>query len=92
MERDLSIFFGVIKSCAGQKIMSTKYKVKLNKLGEMMNDLLMKVIMHKEIYNDVFKLREKLDEICSLAKQDKSISLKQSRYFMALAYKKNWKK
>jgi len=72
--------------------MNTKCKVKLNKLQEMMNDLLMKVITHKEIYNDVFKLRNKLDEICSLAKQDKSLSTKQGKYFMALAFKKNWKK
>ena len=72
--------------------MNTKCKVKLNKLQEMMNDLLMKVITHKEIYNDVFKLRNKLDEICSLAKQDKSLSAKQGKYFMALAFKKNWKK
>ena len=67
--------------------MDTKCKVKLNKLGEMMNDLLMKVSDKKEIYNDVFKLREKLDEICGLAKQDKSVSSKQVKYFMALAFK-----
>ena len=72
--------------------MNTKCKVKLNKLQEMVSDLLMKVTNQKEIYNDVFKLREKLDEICSLAKQDKSVSLKQGKYFMALAFKKNWKK
>ena len=72
--------------------MSTKYKVKLNKLGEMINSLLMKVTDQKEIYNDVFKLREKLDEICSLAKQDKSISLKQGKYLMALAFMKKFKK
>ena len=71
--------------------MNTKCKVKLNKLGEMMNDLLMKVSDKKEIYNDVFKLREKLDEICSLAKQDKSVSSKQVKYFMALAFKKDFK-
>tara|TARA_Y100000758_G_scaffold218729_1_gene157463 strand:+ start:206 stop:475 length:270 start_codon:yes stop_codon:yes gene_type:complete len=71
--------------------MDTKCKVKLNKLGEMMNDLLMKVTDKKEIYNDVFKLREKLDEICSLAKQDKSVSSKQARYFMAMAFKKKFK-
>ena len=71
--------------------MNTKCKVKLNKLGEMMNDLLMKVTDKKEIYNDVFKLRNKLDEICSLAKQDKSVSPKQAKYFMAMAFKKNFK-
>ena len=65
--------------------MNTKCKVKMNKLGEMINALLMKVTDKKEIYNDVFKLREKLDEICSLAKQDKSTSSKQTKYFMALA-------
>jgi hypothetical protein len=80
----------LIRKCAGY--MNTKCKVKLNKLGDMMNDLLMKVTDKKEIYNDVFKLREKLDEICSLAKQDKSLSYKQGKYFMALAFKKNWKK
>ena len=71
--------------------MNTKCKVKLNKLGEMMNDLLMKVTDKKEMYNDVFKLREKLDEICSLAKQDKSLSIKQGKYFMAMALKNKTK-
>jgi len=75
-----------------QKIMSTKYKVKLNKLGEMINSLLMKVTDKKEIYNDVLKLREKLDEICGLVKQDKSISPKQVKYFKAMAFKENFKK
>jgi hypothetical protein len=69
--------------------MNVKCKVKMNKLGEMMNNLLIKVSDKKEIYNDVFKLREKLDEICSLAKQDKSVSSKQAKYFMALAFKGN---
>jgi len=71
--------------------MSTKYRVKMNKLGEMMNDLLIKVSGKKEIYNDVFKLREKHDEICSLVKNDKLVSSKQAKYFMALAFKKKFK-
>jgi uncharacterized protein with PhoU and TrkA domain len=71
--------------------MNTKCKVKLNKLGEMMNDLSMKVIDKKEIYDDVFKMREKLDEICTLVKQDKSVSSKQAKYFMAMAFKKKFR-
>tara|TARA_R110000751_G_scaffold131674_1_gene234053 strand:- start:27 stop:221 length:195 start_codon:yes stop_codon:yes gene_type:complete len=63
----------------------------MNKLGEMMNDLLIKVSGKKEIYNDVFKLREKHDEICSLVKNDKLVSSKQAKYFMALAFKKKFK-
>ena len=64
----------------------------MNKLGEMINNLLMKVVDKKELYGDVLQLREKHDAICSLVKNDKSVSLKQGKYFMALAYKKNWKK
>ena len=73
--------------------MNTKCKAKMNKLGEMMNDLLIKVSTNKEIYNDVLKLREKLDAICSLVKNDKSVSAKQAGYFMAMAFKgKKFKK
>jgi hypothetical protein len=71
--------------------MSTKYRAKMNKLGEMINNLLMKVIDNKELYGDVLQLREKHDAICSLVKKDKTISLKQGKYFMALAFKKDFK-
>ena len=71
--------------------MNTKCKAKINKLGEMINDLLMKVIENKELYGDVYKLREKHDAICSLVKKDKSLSIKQGKYFMAMAFKKDFK-
>ena len=71
--------------------MSTKYRAKMNKLGEMINNLLMKVVDNKELYGDVLQLREKHDAICSLVKKDKTISLKQGKYFMALAFKKDFK-
>ena len=71
--------------------MDTKCKAKINKLGEMINDLLMKVIENKELYGDVYKLREKHDAICSLIKKDKSVSSRQAKYFMARAFKtKQW--
>ena len=67
--------------------MDTKCKANINKLGEMINDLLMKVVENKELYGDVFKLREKHEAICNLVKKDKSVSPKQAKYFMALAFK-----
>ena len=39
--------------------MDTKCKAKINKLGEMISALLMKVVENKELYGDVYKLREK---------------------------------
>jgi len=71
--------------------MSTKYRAKMNKLGEMINNLLAKVCENKELYNDVLQLREKHDAICSLVKKDKSLSIKQGKYFMAMAFKKDFK-
>ena len=71
--------------------MNTKCKAKINKLGEMINDLLIKVSENKEIYGDVYKLREKHDAICGLVKKDKSLSIKQGKYFMAMAFKNKTK-
>ena len=71
--------------------MSTKYRVKMNKLGEMINNLMAKVCENKELYDDVFQLREKHDAICGLVAKDKSISIKQGKYFMAMAFKKDFK-
>ena len=71
--------------------MNTKCKAKINKLGEMINDLLMKVIENKELYGDVYKLREKYDAICGLVKKDKSLSIKQGKYFMAMSFKNKTK-
>ena len=45
---------------------------------------------NKELYGDVLQLREKHDAICSLVKKDKTISLKQGKYFMAIAFKKDF--
>ena len=73
--------------------MDTKCKAKINKLGEMISALLMKVVENKELYGDVYKLREKHDAICSLIKKDKSVSSRQAKYFMARAFKtKQWEK
>ena len=68
--------------------MSTKCKVKLNKLGEMINDILIKVSENKQItYSDIFKLKEKHNAICILFKG--SSTKKQGGYFKYLAFIKN---
>ena len=84
-----------VKKATDQKgiNMDTKCKAKINKLGEMISALLMKVVENKELYGDVYKLREKHDAICSLIKKDKSVSSRQAKYFMARAFKtKQWEK
>ena len=60
--------------------MDTKCKAKINKLGEMISALLMKVVENKELYGDVYKLREKHDAICSLIKKDKLRAAKYENY------------
>ena len=69
--------------------MNTKIKAKINKLGEMINSLLIKVSENKEIYNDVFKLQEKHSAICTLIRSTKSVGDKQGSYFRYLAFVKN---
>ena len=71
--------------------MDIKCKAKVNKLGEMINALLMKTIEDKELYGDVYKLREKHDELCVLIKKDKSVSIKQARFFKARAFERSGK-
>ena len=71
--------------------MDTKCKAKVNKLGEMINALLMKVATNQELYPDVYQLREKHDEICILIKKDKSVSYKQARFFKARAFERSGK-
>jgi hypothetical protein len=71
--------------------MDTKCKAKVNKLGEMINALLMKTTEDKKLYEDVYKLREKHDELCVLIKKDKSISIKQARFFKARAFERSGK-
>jgi hypothetical protein len=71
--------------------MDTKCKAKVNKLGEMINALLMKTTEDKKLYDDVYKLREKHDELCVLIKKDKSISIKQARFFKARAFERSGK-
>ena len=79
--------------CSGirKENMDTKCKAKVNKLGEMINAVLMKVVKNKELYDDVYQLREKHDEICILIKKDKSISPKQARFFKARAFERSGK-
>ncbi len=71
--------------------MDTKCKAKVNKLGEMINALLMKTTEDKKLYEDVYKLREKHDELCVLIKKDKSVSIKQARFFKARAFERSGK-
>jgi hypothetical protein len=71
--------------------MDTKCKAKVNKLGEMINALLMKTTEDKKLYDDVYKLREKHDELCVLIKKDKSVSIKQARFFKARAFERSGK-
>jgi len=73
------------------KYMDTKCKAKVNKLGEMINALLMKTTEDKKLYDDVYKLREKHDELCVLIKKDKSVSIKQARFFKARAFERSGK-
>ena len=72
--------------------MDTKCKAKVNKLGEMINAILMKVAENKELYDEVYKLRTKYYELCSLIKKDKSISPRQARFFKARVFEGNWPK
>ena len=69
--------------------MNTKIKAKINKLGEMINSLLVKVSENEEIYKDVFKLQEKYYSICTLIKKTKSVGDKQGSYLRYLAFIKN---
>jgi hypothetical protein len=71
--------------------MDIKCKAKVNKLGEMINALLMKTTEDKKLYGDVYKLREKHDELCVLIKKDKSVSIKQARFFKARAFERSGK-
>ena len=72
--------------------MNTKCTAKVNKLGEMINAILMKVSENKELYKEVYKLRTKYYELCSLIKKDKSVSPKQARFFKARVFEGNWPK
>ena len=72
--------------------MDTKCKAKVNKLGEMINAILMKVAENKELYDEVYKLRTKYYELCTLIKKDKSISPRQARFFKARVFEGNWPK
>ena len=72
--------------------MNTKCKVKVNKLGEMINALLIKVTINKSLYDDAYQLREKYNQLCVLIKRDKSVSPKQARFFKARIFEGSWPK
>ncbi len=72
--------------------MNTKCKAKVNKMGEMINAILVKASENKEIYDELYKLRTKYYELCSLMKKDKSVSPKQARFFKARVFEGNWPK
>jgi len=72
--------------------MDTKCKAKVNKLGEMINAILMTVAENKSLYDDVYRLRTKYYELCALIKKDKSVSPKQARFFKARIFEGKWPK